>query len=257
MLGNCDFDYTLVTKWHENNKMRVEMNEDNFILEPSWSSFLNDELQKTYCKSLLEFIKVERESGKKIYPCQSELFNAFNLTPLEKVKVVILGQDPYHGEGQAHGLSFSVKAEVRLPPSLRNIYKELNADVGCEISASGDLSEWAKQGVLLLNSVLSVEQGVAASHKNKGWERFTDQVINVINQRCDNVVFMLWGAYAQKKGQIIDQAKHLVLESVHPSPLSAHRGFFGCKHFSKANTYLESTKQGVINWQINDGKQTC
>ena len=173
-----------------------------------------------------------------------------NLTPLNKVKVVILGQDPYHGEGQAHGLSFSVRKGVKTPPSLRNIYKELHKDLSYEVANHGDLSKWAEQGVLLLNSVLSVEKGCAASHKNKGWEILTNYIISQISDRCQNVVFLLWGAYAQKKGKTIDTDKHLVLQSVHPSPLSAHRGFIGCGHFSKTNRYLRQNNLAEIDWQI-------
>jgi len=228
------------------------MNEKMPILDFSWLAVLKNELQKPYFITLLDFLEEQRNSGKVIYPPHLDIFNAFNLTPLDKVKVVILGQDPYHGEEQAHGLSFSVKRGVKVPPSLRNIYKELNSDIECSIPSHGDLSKWAAQGVLLLNSVLSVEQGLAASHKNKGWETFTDQVIAEINLNCENVVFLLWGAYAQKKGQVIDKTRHLVLESVHPSPLSAHRGFFGCKHFSKANMYLQQNNLAVVDWQIDE-----
>ena len=221
------------------------------LLSDSWLAVLENELHKPYFQALFDFIEAQRSAGKVVYPPQADTFNAFNLTPLDKVKVVILGQDPYHGEGQAHGLSFSVKDGIRTPPSLRNIYKELYSDIGCLIPDHGDLSKWAAEGVLLLNSVLSVEHSLAASHKNKGWEIFTDQVIAEINSRCDNVVFLLWGAYAQKKGRKIDQSRHLVLESVHPSPLSAHRGFFGCKHFSQANEYLLKHGLAVIDWQID------
>jgi len=227
------------------------MNEKIPFLEVSWLAALKDELQKPYFQVLFEFIDEQRNSDNVIYPPQTDIFNAFSLTPLNKVKVVILGQDPYHGEGQAHGLSFSVKKGISIPPSLRNIYKELNSDIQCSPPPHGDLSKWATQGVLLLNSVLSVEHNMAASHKNKGWETFTDQVIIEINKRCENVVFLLWGAYAQKKGRVIDQTRHLVLESVHPSPLSAHRGFFGCKHFSETNSYLQQHNLPTIDWQID------
>lgn len=227
------------------------MNECDLFLIPSWRNILEEELKKEYTKSLFKFLRVEAKNGKKVYPSKKKLFNALNLTSIENVKVVIIGQDPYHGEGQAHGLSFSVEKEIRIPPSLRNIYKELNVDVGCKLPDHGNLTKWAEQGVLLLNSVLSVTEGQAASHKNKGWERFTSQVISEINSRCSHVVFLLWGAYAQKKGQIIDQNRHLVLSSVHPSPLSAHRGFMGCKHFSKTNRYLKQHEIPMIDWQID------
>ena len=226
------------------------MSEDRFKIAASWQNVLSDELHKEYVSRLDDFIKSEEEQGKVIYPQRSLIFNALNLTPLNSVKVVVLGQDPYHGEGQAHGLSFSVEKGVRIPPSLRNIYKELQTDLGCEMPEHGNLTAWAEQGVLLLNSVLTVEQAQAASHKNKGWEQFTDHLIDVINEHCENVVFLLWGAYAQKKGQQIDQSKHLVLMSAHPSPLSARRGFIGCQHFSKANEYLAKHGVQTIDWQI-------
>ena len=226
------------------------MIENRFILSSSWASELADELDQPYMSTLRDFLDQQSLAGKEIYPSWPLIFNAFDLTPLESVKVVVLGQDPYHGQGQAHGLSFSVKQGVKIPPSLRNIYKELNADVGCELPNHGDLTVWAEQGVLLLNSVLTVEKSLAASHKNKGWETFTDKVISVINDHCDHVVFLLWGAYAQKKGEKIDASKHLILESVHPSPLSARKGFIGCQHFSKCNEYLQSHGIKPIDWQV-------
>lgn len=197
---------------------------------------------------LKKFLKSEYDKNKIIYPARSEYFRALDLTPLEEVKVVILGQDPYHGPGQAHGLCFSVNEGVRFPPSLLNIYKERQADLGLAIPQSGDLSRWAQQGVLMLNSVLTVEKDQAASHQGRGWEKFTDQIISLVNEKCENVVFILWGAYAQKKAAFVDRKKHLVLESVHPSPLSSHRGFFGSKPFSKANAYLLSRGQQPIDW---------
>ena len=227
------------------------MNEKALFLDVTWLAILAKEIKKPYFQALFDFLEEQRNSGKVVFPQQTDIFNAFNLTSLNNIKVVILGQDPYHGEGQANGLSFSVKKGVRIPPSLRNIYKELYDDIGCLAPSHGDLSKWANQGVLLLNSVLSVEHSLAASHKNKGWEIFTDQVITEINAHCENVVFMLWGAYAQKKGKMIDQTRHLVLESVHPSPLSAHRGFLGCKHFSKANMYLQQQDLTAIDWRID------
>ena len=226
------------------------MSIERLINCPIWLETLAEEIEKPYVKSLFEFIEVEKQKGKTIYPQEIEYFHALNLTPLNKVKVVILGQDPYHGEGQAHGLSFSVRKGVKTPPSLRNIYKELHKDLSCEVANHGDLSKWAEQGVLLLNSVLSVEKGCAASHKNKGWEILTNYIISQISDRCQNVVFLLWGAYAQKKGKTIDTDKHLVLQSVHPSPLSAHRGFIGCGHFSKTNRYLRQNNLAEIDWQI-------
>lgn len=226
------------------------MSIERLINCPIWLETLAEEIEKPYVKSLFEFIEVEKQKGKTIYPQEIEYFHALNLTPLNKVKVVILGQDPYHGEGQAHGLSFSVRKGVKTPPSLRNIYKELHKDLSYDVANHGDLSKWAEQGVLLLNSVLSVEKGCAASHKNKGWEILTNYIISQISDRCQNVVFLLWGAYAQKKGKTIDTDKHLVLQSVHPSPLSAHRGFIGCGHFSKTNRYLRQNNLAEIDWQI-------
>ncbi len=201
-------------------------------------------------QALRAFLRQEKDAKKVIDPKGSEMFAALNSTPLERVKVVILGQDPYHGPGQAHGLCFSVKPGVQPPPSLINIYKELEKDVQCTRVNHGYLVSWAEQGVLLLNSVLSVEHGMAASHQNKGWETFTDQIIAVLNERTTPMVFMLWGGYAKKKGRVIDKGKHLVLEAPHPSPLSAHRGFLGCGHFSKANAFLAKQGLDVIDWQL-------
>jgi uracil-DNA glycosylase len=200
--------------------------------------------------ALGEFLRAERRAGKRIFPAGSELFSAFDHTPLAQVKVVILGQDPYHGEGQAHGLCFSVRPGVPVPPSLQNIYKEIRDELGLPIPAHGDLTHWADQGVLLLNSVLSVESAQAASHRGQGWETFTDRVIEVINRERDGVVFLLWGSYAQKKGAIIDRHRHHVLQAPHPSPLSAHRGFFGCGHFRAANEYLQARGQAPIDWRL-------
>jgi len=219
-------------------------------LHPQWLDLLQNEFEQEYMRSLSAFLRAEKSLGKVIYPAGENMFAALNTTLLEDVRVVILGQDPYHGPNQAHGLSFSVPAGERIPPSLKNIYKELSTDLGCEFPTHGNLQAWAEGGVLLLNSVLSVEHAQAASHQGKGWERFTDQVINVINSQKNNVVFMLWGAYAQKKGASIDQSRHLVLQAPHPSPLSAHRGFLGCGHFSKANQYLVEHDQVPIDWQI-------
>ena len=199
---------------------------------------------------LKHFLLKERESGQLVFPKAGEWFRALDLTPLDKVRVVILGQDPYHGLEQAHGLCFSVKPGVRPPPSLVNIYKELQSDLGIVPARHGFLEHWANQGVLLLNSVLTVRQGAAASHQGKGWEQFTDAVIRLVNARPDPVIFMLWGSYAQKKAAFVDASKHLVLKAPHPSPLSAHSGFFGCRHFSKANEFLESHGQQPIDWAL-------
>ena len=217
----------------------------------SWSDAIGAEKQQPYFVALWQRIKQARQAGLTIYPPADEVFSAFGLTDFAQVKVVILGQDPYHGPEQAHGLAFSVRQGVKIPPSLRNMYKELSTDIqGFEIPNHGDLHAWAEQGVLLLNTVLTVEAGQAHSHAKWGWERFTDKVVDVINQHRQNVVFLLWGSHAQKKGAMIDRTRHLVLETVHPSPLSAHRGFLGCQHFSQTNQYLQHTKQTPIHWQI-------
>ena len=219
-------------------------------LHSSWKSKLQSEFEKDSMKKLKAFLQSEYKAGKKIYPRGDEYFAGMNLTPLEKVKVVIMGQDPYHGPGQAHGLSFSVQDGVRFPPSLQNIFKELHSDLGLPIPKSGSLKKWAEHGVLLLNAVLTVEDGKAASHQKRGWEEFTDRVIHIINEERENVVFILWGSYAQKKGAFIDRKKHYVIESVHPSPLSSHRGFFGSKPFSKANAYLKSKGIDPVDWSL-------
>ena len=219
-------------------------------LHPSWQVVLGDELHKPYMESLRVFLKEEKAAGKVIYPPSPLIFNAFNHTPFEKVRVVIIGQDPYHGPGQAHGLSFSVPNGIPLPPSLQNIYKEIASDLNVTMSRSGDLTPWADQGVLLLNATLTVEEAKAGSHQNKGWERFTDAAIAALNQYREGLVFVLWGSYAQKKGDMIDSHRHLVLKSVHPSPLSAHRGFFGTHQFSTINQYLMQNGQTPINWKL-------
>ncbi|ADT69455.1 uracil-DNA glycosylase [Pseudoalteromonas sp. SM9913] len=218
----------------------------------NWSSFLNHELSQKYMQQTLEYIENKRGEGTAVYPPKSQVFSAFDATPLSDIKVVILGQDPYHGEGQAHGLCFSVLPEVKkLPPSLKNIYKELVTDInGFTTPEHGYLQGWAEQGVFLLNTVLTVEQGQAHSHKHLGWEQFTDNVIAHINEHCQGVVFILWGAHAQKKGKSIDRQRHHVLAGPHPSPLSAHRGFFGCQHFSKTNELLIGQGAQPINWQV-------
>ena len=217
---------------------------------PSWQAKLSQEFKKPYMKLLMTFLLDEKDQNKNIYPPQLNWFYALEATPLEKVKVVILGQDPYHQPSQAHGLCFSVQPGTKVPPSLLNIYKELATDVNAKVAEHGCLESWTKQGVLLLNAVLTVEGSNANSHQGKGWEIFTDKIINVVNEHCENVVFMLWGNYAQQKGVIIDDKKHLVLRAAHPSPLSAYRGFFGCKHFSEANINLVENGKTAISWNI-------
>ena len=221
-------------------------------LHESWKVPLLPEFNSDYMATLKSFLVAEKEAGKTIYPKGSEWFRALDLTPLNAVRVVILGQDPYHGPNQAHGLCFSVRPGVRPPPSLLNIYKELESDLGISRPRHGFLEHWANQGVLLLNSVLTVEMAKAASHSRKGWERFTDAVIRLVNDRRDPVVFMLWGAYAQKKGAFVDTARHFVLKAAHPSPLSAHNGFLGCKHFSQCNAFLLSKGLPPIDWNLPD-----
>jgi len=222
-------------------------------LESSWLKVLGEEFDKDYMVRLKKFLKEEKESGKKIYPKGSDIFNAFNKTPFDKVKVVILGQDPYHGPNQAHGLSFSVQKGVPVPPSLQNIYKELATDIaGFTIPRTGDLTRWAEQGVLLLNATLTVNAGMAGSHQKKGWEKFTDTVIKTISDKKTGVVFILWGNYAQSKSELIDGSKHLIIKSTHPSPLAVSRGgFFGSKPFSRTNAYLEKEGEKPIDWQIS------
>ena len=219
-------------------------------LDPSWLTVLGAEFEKPYMQHLRQFLVQRKDAGNIIYPPPSQWFAAFNHTAFEQVRVVILGQDPYHGAGQAHGLCFSVLPEVKLPPSLANIYKELESDLGIVQPDHGCLVSWARQGVLLLNATLTVEQANAGAHQGKGWEQFTDQAIRALNDQRDAVVFLLWGSHAQKKGAFIDQSRHLVLKSVHPSPLSAYRGFFGCKHFSAANHYLEQHGYAPIDCQL-------
>lgn len=223
---------------------------DNIALHQSWKAPLLPEFEADYMAQLRAFLVAEKAEGKQIFPKGGEWFRAMDLTPLDKVRVVILGQDPYHGPGQAHGLCFSVKPGVRPPPSLVNIYRELQSDLGIERPRHGFLEHWANQGVLLLNSVLTVEMAKAASHQGKGWERFTDAVIRLVNAKDDPVVFLLWGAYAQKKAAFVDTSKHLVLKAAHPSPLSAHNGFLGCRHFSKCNAFLESKGLAPIDWAL-------
>ncbi|MFD4816240.1 uracil-DNA glycosylase [Peribacillus butanolivorans] len=221
------------------------------ILTNDWWPLLEEEFKKNYYQELREFIKQEY-SQHVIHPNQDDIFNALQFTSYKKVKVVILGQDPYHGPDQAHGLSFSVKPEVRIPPSLRNIFKELQSDLGCEVPDNGSLVEWADQGVLLLNTVLTVREGEAHSHRGKGWEIFTNQVIRLLNDRQKPVVFILWGRPAQTKIPLIDESRHRIITSVHPSPLSATRGFFGSKPFSKTNQLLKEMGESPIDWKISN-----
>lgn len=222
----------------------------NVKIEDSWKAALVEEFKQPYFQAVAQFLKKEKGEGKKIYPPGSLIFNAFNTTPLSKVKVVILGQDPYHNPGQAMGLSFSVPRGVTVPPSLRNMYKELVSDVGFTPPVHGDLTAWAEQGVFLLNAMLTVEKNKPSSHRDIGWQDFTDAVIRTLSRERENLVFMLWGAFAQKKAVLIDADKHLILKSPHPSPFSANRGFFGNRHFSKANNYLEEKGLGAINWSL-------
>ena len=222
----------------------------DFRLEKSWNKYLGDEFKKPYMEKLLAFLEEEKKAGKTVHPSEEHIFEAFRLTPLDKVKVVILGQDPYHGAGQAHGLCFSVQKNIKVPPSLVNIFKELKDELGVEIAKHGCLESWAKEGVLLLNTVLTVEDGKAGSHHKKGWEKFTDKVIEVLNQEKEHLVFILWGSPAHKKALHVDEKKHLVLRSVHPSPLSVYRGFMGSKPFSQANAYLKQNHIPEINWTL-------
>ena len=219
----------------------------NVKIEPSWKKQLNEEFDKEYFIQLTDFVRKEY-STKQIFPSANNIFNAFDLCPFDQVKVVIIGQDPYHGMGQAHGLCFSVNDGIAFPPSLLNIFKEIERVLALALSKTGNLSQWAKQGVLLLNATLTVEAHKAGSHQGKGWEKFTDAVIRKISEEKEHVVFMLWGNYAQQKDTFIDTSKHLILKTVHPSPLSAYRGFIGCGHFSLANTYLNSHGLNSITW---------
>jgi len=216
-------------------------------IEESWKSHLKPEFEKEYFKELTEFLKEDRKTFT-IYPTGGKIFNAFDKCPFDKVEVVIIGQDPYHGDGQANGLCFSVSDDIKIPPSLKNIFKEIHKDLGKPIPETGNLERWAEQGVLLLNATLTVRANTAGSHQGKGWEQFTDEVIRIVSAKKEHVVFMLWGAFAQKKEELIDSNKHLILKSAHPSPFSADRGFFGNKHFSKANDYLIKQGKKPINW---------
>lgn len=224
---------------------------DQIQLESSWKAVLNNEFNQDYFKQIKQFILQEKAKGKEVFPPGKLMFNAFNLTPFNQVKVVIIGQDPYHGLGQAHGLSFSVPTGIKIPPSLQNIYKEIESDLGLSIPNHGNLESWAKRGVLMLNAVLSVNSGEPASHKAAGWENFTNAVIYYLSQQRSNLVFMLWGRFAQEKELLIDAHKHLILKAAHPSPFSAYQGFMGCKHFSKANEFLKLKGIEPIDWSIS------
>ncbi len=219
-------------------------------IDSSWKPILEPETAKPYFIHLSEAIKAQKKAGKTIYPAGSQIFRAFDLTPFPSVAIVILGQDPYHTPGMANGLAFSVNPAMRLPPSLQNIYRELAADLAIQEPTTGDLSPWATQGVLLLNSILTVEKNAAASHQNLGWQNFTDTAISAISKHREGIVFMLWGKFAQQKSNLIDDAKHLILTAPHPSPFSAHSGFFGCRHFSKANDFLKIKDKGAIDWTL-------
>ncbi len=226
--------------------------QDRIKLEAGWKAVLRDEFDKPYMRQLSEFLRQEKAAGKVVFPPGPLIFNALNSTPLDRVKVVILGQDPYHGPGQAHGLCFSVQPGVPTPPSLQNIYKELKRDLNIDIPRHGYLQHWAEQGVLLLNTSLTVEQGNAGSHAAKGWQPFTDRIIEVVSEQRPHLVFLLWGSHAQGKQKLIDATKHLVLKSAHPSPLSAHRGFNGNGHFSRTNKYLQQQGLEPIDWRLPD-----
>lgn len=226
------------------------MSEDRVKLEPSWKSRVGDWFQRDDMQALSAFLRERKASGARIYPPMAQVFAAFDATPFDAVKVVILGQDPYHGPGQAHGLCFSVRPGVPVPPSLQNMYKEIQRDLGLPPPDHGYLMPWARQGVLLLNAVLTVEDGRAGAHQGKGWEGFTDHVVDVLNREREGLVFMLWGSYAQKKGGIVDPRRHRVLKTTHPSPLSAHRGFLGSGHFSAANAYLIRQGLAPIDWSL-------
>lgn len=220
-------------------------------LQPEWKEKLAEEFAKPYMQELKKFLQSEAASKKVIFPRGENIFNALNTTPLHKVRVVILGQDPYHGPGQAHGLCFSVQDGVRTPPSLQNIFKEMKSDLGIELPKSGNLTAWAQQGVLLLNTVLTVEQGKAASHRDRGWEQFTDKIIEILSAESRPIVFFLWGSFAQSKAKMIRTPPHLILRAPHPSPLSAYQGFFGSKHFSQANSFLQKQGLAPVDWRLS------
>ena len=227
------------------------MTEKTAQLEESWLNVLGNEFSKPYFQDLKQFLIAEKQQYQ-VYPPGSQIFEAFNRTPFDKVKVVLLGQDPYHGQGQAHGLCFSVPAGVKPPPSLENIFKELSSDIGIRLPNHGNLTKWADQGVLLLNATLTVRANMAGSHQNKGWEQFTDKAILALSEQREGIVFLLWGSYAQAKDKLIDESKHFILKAPHPSPLSVYRGFYGCKHFSKTNEILFETNREPIDWRLDD-----
>lgn len=227
---------------------------NNIKIHSSWYAVLGEEFEQPYMAQLRQFLRGEKAAGKRIYPPGGQIFNAFNSTPFDQVKVIILGQDPYHGSGQAHGLCFSVLPGVRIPPSLQNIYQELHKDMGITPAQHGCLQPWAEQGVLLLNATLTVEDSRAGAHQGRGWEQFTDVAIHKLAEQREGLVFILWGSYAQKKGGFIDRNKHLVLRAPHPSPLSAHRGFFGTRPFSQANHWLQQRSQTPIDWQLPEAR---
>lgn len=219
-------------------------------IEESWKQLLEDQFEQPYFFALKQFLKQEKQQGATVYPPGRLIFHAYNLTPVDQVKVVILGQDPYHGPGQAHGLCFSTPDGVEPPPSLKNIFKEISDDWGATMSGSGNLTPWARQGVFLLNAILTVRRGAPTSHQGKGWEPFTNATIRRLSEAREGLVFLLWGKFAQGKESLIDRNKHLILEAAHPSPFSAHRGFFGCRHFSQTNAYLEEQHRTPINWRL-------
>ncbi|MEX1032064.1 MAG: uracil-DNA glycosylase [Cellvibrionaceae bacterium] len=235
----------------------MSVGRDGVRLDSSWLDVVGGEFEQAYMAELKAFLVREKQKGRVIYPPGELIFNALNSTPFDRVEVVILGQDPYHGPNQAHGLCFSVRPGVPIPPSLRNIYKELADDLAIQVPNHGYLQAWAERGVLLLNATLTVERGKAGSHQGKGWERFTDAAIGALNERRQNLVFMLWGSYAQRKGEFIDRKQHLVLQAPHPSPFSANRGFFGCRHFSKANEYLQTHGMSPVDWQLSVNNEQC
>ncbi|HEX5959698.1 MAG TPA: uracil-DNA glycosylase [Rhodanobacteraceae bacterium] len=226
------------------------MTDERLKLEPSWKARVGDHFDRPEMQDLSGFLRAEKHAGKRIYPPGPQIFAALDATPFDAVEVVILGQDPYHGPGQAHGLCFSVRPGVPVPPSLQNIFAEIETDLGIARPDHGCLTPWACRGVLLLNAVLTVQAGLAGSHQGKGWEGFTDRVVDELNRGREGLVFLLWGSYAQAKGKLIDRGRHLVLKAPHPSPLSAHRGFLGCRHFSKTNRYLEANGQAPVDWSL-------
>ncbi|HIN39372.1 MAG TPA: uracil-DNA glycosylase [Flavobacteriales bacterium] len=240
----------VITSHQKEDGQSDSLNKIDPQIEQSWKEILSGEFKKPYFFGIKDFLTLEKDKGKKIFPPGNLIFNAYNSTPFNQVKVVIIGQDPYHGDNQAHGLCFSVQDKITPPPSLANIYKELSADLGISIHPSGNLQKWTEQGVFLLNAILTVEARKPASHRKIGWEMFTNETIKILSERKQNLVFLLWGKYAQEKSLLIDTSKHLILKSTHPSPFSAHYGFLGCKHFSKTNKYLKSKGISIVDWQL-------